>query len=132
MFGGVQASVSLCDQENLPVLELARDRGIGTLAKRSLAGRPWVGRPTGDPVHDEYRRRFEFVRAAVDVEDWDEFALRFTAYAPGVDCVIVGGTDAANVDRNVATIARGPLKLDGQSRVAAVYATHGRDWQGLV
>jgi aryl-alcohol dehydrogenase-like predicted oxidoreductase len=132
IFGGVQASVSLCDQQNLPVLALARSRGIGTLAKRSLAGRPWAGGPTGDPVHDEYRRRFDFVRAAVEVEDWDEFALRFTAYAPGVDCVIVGGTDAANVDRNVATIARGPLKLDGQSRVAAVYATHGRDWQGLV
>jgi aryl-alcohol dehydrogenase-like predicted oxidoreductase len=124
--------VSLCDQQSLAVLPHAQRRGLGTLAKRSLAGRPWIGAPTGDPVHDEYRRRFEHVRAALDVDDWDEFALRFTAFAPGVDCVLVGGTDAANVDRNVATVGLGPLKLSLQAAVAEVHAAHGRGWEGLI
>ena len=37
------------------------------------------------------------------------FRLRFAAFAPGVDCVIVGGTNVANVDRNVTAVHRGPL-----------------------
>jgi aryl-alcohol dehydrogenase-like predicted oxidoreductase len=132
VFTGVQASVSVCDQQNIPVLQVARARGIGTIAKRSFAGRPWVGTASGDPVHDEYRRRFERIRTAFEVENWDEFALRFAAYAPGVDCVIVGGTDTANVDRNVATVGRGPLKVQLQAAVAAVYEAHGQRWEGLV
>jgi aryl-alcohol dehydrogenase-like predicted oxidoreductase len=134
-FQGLQASVSLCDQQALPLLAAARSRGVGTLAKRSLAGRPWQGAAGGDAVHDEYRRRFMALRAELplEVDDWDVFALRFTAFAPGVDCVIVGGTDAANVDRNVAAIGRGPLMMPARSAVAAAWdAAGGRDWQGLV
>ena len=134
-FQGLQASVSLCDQQALPLLAAARSHGVGTLAKRSLAGRPWQGAANGDPVHDEYRRRFTKLRAALplEVDDWDDFALRFTAFAPGVDCVIVGGIDTANVDRNVAAIGRGPLMLHARSAVAAAWdAAGGTHWQGLV
>jgi aryl-alcohol dehydrogenase-like predicted oxidoreductase len=134
-FRGLQSSVNLCDQQALPLLEAARSRGVGTLAKRSLAGRPWQGAPSGDPVHDEYRRRFVALRArlSLEVEDWEELALRFAAFAPGVDCVIVGGVDAANVDRNVATVARGPLMLQARSAVTDAWdAAGGRHWQGLV
>jgi hypothetical protein len=47
--------------------------------------------------------------------------------------VIVGGTDAANVDRNVAAIGRGPLMLRARSAVAVAWdAAGGQDWQGLV
>ena len=131
-FGGVQASVNLCDQQSLPVLQEAQVRGAGTIAKRSFAGRPWVGAASGDPVHDEYRRRFEQIRGSIDAADWDDCALRFAAFAPGVDCVIVGGTDPANVDRNVAAVGRGPLKLVALDAVARGYEAHGRGWEGLV
>lgn len=133
-FQGLQASVNLCDQQALPVLRAARARGIGTIAKRSLAGRPWQGSAGGDPVHDEYRRRFESLRPALPfaVDDWEGFALRFAAYAPGVDCVIVGGTTVANVDRNVDTVGLGPLKLAERSAIADAYATLGQQWEGLV
>ena len=111
-FGGVQASVNLCDQQSLTLLQQAQARGIGTIAKRSLAGRPWVGAFSGDPVHDEYRRRFTMVRESLGITpaNWDEFALRFAAFAPGVDCVIVGGIDATNVDRNVAAVRKGAAR----------------------
>ena len=133
-FGSVQASVNLCDQQSLATLAEAQRRGLGTIAKRSLAGRPWAGGPGGDPVHDEYRRRFELLRAhwQLDVQDWDAFALRFAAFAPGVDCVIVGGTDAANVDRNVAAVERGPLMMSEQAAIRAAFENLGHDWAGLI
>jgi aryl-alcohol dehydrogenase-like predicted oxidoreductase len=133
-FHGVQASVNLCDQEALDAFAVARQRGLGTIAKRSLAGRPWAGGPSGDAVHDEYRRRYAAMRPdwPFSVEDWDAFALRFVAFAPNVDCVIVGGIDAANVDRNVAAISAGPLTMAEQAAVTAAYGAPGRRWRGLV
>lgn len=133
-FQGLQASVNLCDQQSLPVIEAARVRGVGTLAKRSLAGRPWQGASTGDTVHDEYRRRFETLRRewSVAAGDWDAVALRFAAFAPGVDCVIVGGTDIRHVDRNVAAVASGSLEPALLSAIGGSFASHGSGWEGLV
>ena len=107
---------------------------MGTIAKRSLAGRPWIGDFTGDHAHDEYRRRFALLQPAMrrTPPDWDEFALRFAAFAPGVDCVIVGGTDAANVDRNVAAVGRGPLENGDTAAAFAGYEAHGSQWRGIV
>ena len=127
--------MNLCDQQALPLLQAARSRGVGTIAKRSFAGRPWQGDFSGDPVHDEYRRRFAAFRARLtqEVDDWEDLALRFAAFAPGVDCVIVGGSNAANVDRNVAAVARGPLMLHTRSALASAWnAAGGGHWQGLV
>jgi aryl-alcohol dehydrogenase-like predicted oxidoreductase len=134
VFRSVQASVNLCDQQALPVLQRAHERGLGTIAKRSLAGRPWVGTYYGDCAHDEYRRRFEALRSHLPshVDDWDAFALRFAAHAPGVVCVIVGGTSVANVDRNVAAVRRGPLAPSDLATIAAAFESHGGAWQGLI
>lgn len=133
-FGGLQASVNLCDQQALSVFAVARERGIGTIAKRSLAGRPWAGVNPVDTAQSEYHRRFGFLRddRAVPGDDQDAFALRFAAFAPGVDCVIVGGTDAANVDRNITAVNRGPLAAADIAALASAYQRHGRDWGGLI
>lgn len=134
VFQGLQASVNLCDQQALPVLHAARVRGCGTIAKRSLAGRAWAGGAPVDEAQAGYRARFAAVRAALqpEVADWDAFALRFAAFADGVDSVIVGGTSTANVDRNVAAVARGPLAAAEQQAVHAVYQAHAHEWGGLV
>lgn len=133
-FRGLQASVNLCDQQALPVLQRAQTAGIGTIAKRSLAGRPWTGDFSGDYAHDEYRRRFAQLRPAIGTTppDWQEFSLRLVAFAPGVDCVIVGGTDVANVDRNIVAVHRGPLETSQTAAVRKAYETHGQQWRGLI
>jgi aryl-alcohol dehydrogenase-like predicted oxidoreductase len=133
-FRGFQASVNLCDQQALPVLRAARERGCGTIAKRSLAGRAWAGGAPVDEAQAGYRARFAAVRSALQpgIADWDGFALRFTAFADGVDSVIVGGASTANVDRNVAAVSLGPLAAEEQRAVHAVYAAHAREWGGLV
>jgi aryl-alcohol dehydrogenase-like predicted oxidoreductase len=134
-FGGVQASVSLCDQQALPALREAHACGLGTIAKRPMAGQPWrADRPPADPTHAEYWRRFAQLRAepGVAADDWEALALRFAAYAPGVDCVIVGGTDPRHLERNVAAVQAGPLEAGQQEALRAAFARHGAQWQGLV
>jgi aryl-alcohol dehydrogenase-like predicted oxidoreductase len=134
-FGSFQASVNPCDQQALPVLQRARANGAGTIAKRSLAGRPWTSAVApADPVHGEYHRRFAALRAglAVAPDDWDDAALRFAAYEEGVDCVIVGGTNVQHVQRNLAAAARGPLEPGLLAAIRAAYARLGADWRGLV
>ncbi len=55
-FGSVQASVNLCDQEALRALREASDCGLGTIAKRPLAGQPWRARGSSqEPVHTRVR-----------------------------------------------------------------------------
>jgi aryl-alcohol dehydrogenase-like predicted oxidoreductase len=134
-FGSVQASLNLCDQQALPVLAEARACGIGTIAKRPLAGQPWrASVPPGDPVHGEYWRRFAPLRTEMGLEpgDWEALALRFAAYAPGVDCVIVGGKSPRHLERNAAAVAAGPLEPAQQQAIRAAYARVGTGWQGLV
>lgn len=133
-YGAMQLGDPALDEAHVARMlhRVARRRGIGRIAKRSLAGRPWA---TGDDTpHAEYRRRYECMRRswAVPIPDWDEFSLRFATYVPGVDCVIVGGTDPANVDRNVAAVARGALMMEEQAAITTAFESHRSAWQGLV
>lgn len=134
-FGAVQASVNLCDQQALPWLRAARAAGIGTLAKRSFAGHPWAAADEpADPPHAEYHRRFRRLRPLLPDpgDDWPAAALRFVACADGVDCVIVGGTNARHVERNVAAVARGPLEAGLREALHDAFARLGADWRGIV
>jgi len=134
-FSGVQASVNLCDQQALEVLAQAQARGLGTIAKRPLAGRPWASTsmPT-DAVHAEYHRRFDAMRSTLPVgfEDWESLALRFAAHAPGVDCAIVGGTDVRHLERNAKAVAVGPLDAALEQRLRTAFDAAGPHWRGLV
>jgi aryl-alcohol dehydrogenase-like predicted oxidoreductase len=134
-FGSVQVSVNICDQNGLPAVTDARKRGLGTIGKRPLAGRPWTrGLPPPDPVHAEYHRRFAALREALGAEpgDWDSLALRFAAYEPGVDCVIVGGASPRHLERNAAVVASGPLEPGLRAACRERFAAAGSEWRGMV
>jgi aryl-alcohol dehydrogenase-like predicted oxidoreductase len=134
-FGSVQVSVNICDQQGLAAVTDARKRGLGTIGKRPLAGRPWTcGRPPSDPVHAEYHRRFVVLREGLGAEpgDWDSLALRFAAYEPGVDCVIVGGTNPRHLERNAAVVASGPLEQGLRAACRERFAAAGPEWRGMV
>lgn len=134
-FGSVQASVNLCDQQGLPLLVEAHACGLGAIAKRPLAGQPWrsaVSPP--DPVHGEYWRRFQQLRSqpGVDTDDWEALALRFAAHEPGVDCVIVGGTNALHLERNLAAVMAGPLEPSRRDAIRTAFGRLGSHWHGLI
>jgi aryl-alcohol dehydrogenase-like predicted oxidoreductase len=135
-FGAVQLSVNVCEPHAIARAVAARGAGLGVLAKRPYAGLPWrAAEPPADPPHAEYWRRFQRIRTAVAPADWAAFALRYAAYAPGVDACLVGGTSLAHLRRNVAAVARGPLDAAEAAAVAAVtalHATEGREWGGVI
>jgi aryl-alcohol dehydrogenase-like predicted oxidoreductase len=136
-FGSVQASLNVCDQQAARALSEAHACGLGTIAKRPLAGQPWRhDAPPGEPAHTEYWRRFALLRPEFDciVEDgdWEALALRYAAYAPGVDCAIVGSTDPRHLERNKAAIAAGPLEPGQRDKVRTAFARVGAAWQGQI
>jgi aryl-alcohol dehydrogenase-like predicted oxidoreductase len=134
-FGSVMASVNLCDQQALRPLAEAKACGLGTIAKRPLAGQPWRrNQPPDDAAHAEYWRRFSQLQGELDfgAEDWESLALRFAAYAPGVDCVIVGGADPRHLERNRAAVTAGPLEQSQRDALRAAYGRVGGAWQGIV
>lgn len=136
-FGSVQASVNICDQQALDPIAEAHACGLGTIAKRPLAGQPWRSvAPPEEPAHAEYWRRFALLSREFDCsathDDWEALALRFAAYAPGVDCVIVGSTDPRHLERNKAAVAAGPLETGQRDAIQAAFARVGAAWQGQI
>lgn len=134
-FGAVQASLNLCDQQAWRVLGEAHACGLGTIAKRPLGGQPWrAARPPADEVHADYWRRFDALRPEIGFEagDWESIALRFAAWAPGVDCAIVGGTDPGHLECNAASVAAGPLPPSQVEAIRAAFKKVGAQWQGRV
>ena len=64
--------------------------------------------------------------------DWEALALRFAAYAPAVDCVIVGGTDPGHLERNRDAVLAGPLDAAQVAAIRAAFARIGGGWRGLI
>jgi len=134
LFGSVQTSVNICDQLSLrQYLPTARQNGIGVIAKRPIANAPWrfSERPVGDYA-EEYWVRFK----AMDIDpgdfEWQELAVRFSAYAPGVCSAIVGTKNLSHFLENVELARKGPLPSELVERVLAGYDRENRGWLGQV
>ncbi len=129
----VQLSVNVCDQLSLAWLAKRRAEGLGTIAKRPLAERPWSrALASGDPAAREYWQRFRIMFGDDSDPVWQGRALRFAAFAPGVDCCLVGSTRAENIDRNLRELEAGPLPEDERAAIAAAFAGKNDDWRGVV
>lgn len=128
--GAIQASVNLCDQAALEgAIATAAARGIGVLAKRPLATAPWRA-GSGEAV---YRDRFAMIAPALGpVADWAGLAIRFSAFAPGVHCCLVGTQRLAHLRAAVEAVSLGPLDPLLESAVHDSFRTHGSTWRGVV
>lgn len=137
-FGSVETSVNLADQwSRHQVLPAAQDAGLGVIAKRPIANAAWrfPQRPAGDYAETYWERLGQLdlngVREGAGL-DWTQFALRFSAYAPGVHSAIVGTASIENLERNVRIVQEGPLPLDVLTHIEAAWRAHGADWGGEV
>jgi len=133
-FGAVECSVNLCDQRGLDAaLPAAAGGGLGVIAKRPLANAPWrhAERPAGQYV-EPYWERWQAMRLDPGGLPWDELALRFSAFAPGVSCCIVGTARLEHLRRNVALARRGPLPAAQVEAVRAAFRAQDRGWEGQV
>jgi aryl-alcohol dehydrogenase-like predicted oxidoreductase len=110
-FASVECSVNVFDQQSLThTLPGAQAQGLGVIAKRPLGNVPWrhAARPQGDYC-EPYWERMQVLNYQRDELDWDEFALRFSAFAPGVSSAIVGTASLDRLRHNVALVETGPL-----------------------
>ncbi|WP_246580258.1 aldo/keto reductase [Deinococcus aestuarii] len=133
-FGSLQTSVNVTDQWSLHhVLPGAAARGLGLIAKRPIANAAWqfTGRPVGQYA-EVYWERLRTLRLDPGDLDWNEFTLRFSAFAPGVSSAIVGTARVENLERNAAAVEKGPLPAEVLERIEAAWAEHGQGWGGEV
>ncbi|MBB5377752.1 aryl-alcohol dehydrogenase-like predicted oxidoreductase [Deinococcus metalli] len=137
-FGSVETSVNLADQWSAQhVLPQARDAGLGVIAKRPIANAAWqyAQRPAGQYAEPYWERLgtldLDGIRQGAGLE-WDEFALRFAAYTPGVHSAIVGTARVDNLERNIQLAQKGPLPIDVLTHIQAAWDEHGRGWGGEV
>ncbi len=54
-------------------------------------------------------------------ETLSEAAYRFSAYEPGMDCVLSGTSSAAHLKENLAAVQRGPLPVDALARLKQLF-----------
>ncbi|AKJ06745.1 Oxidoreductase [Archangium gephyra] len=133
-FGSVQTSVNVFDQKVLDwALPLAREKGIGVIAKRPLGNAPWrhAERPSAPDVAT-YWDRMRAMGLETGGMDWSELALRFAAFAPGVASCIVGTTRLENLQRNVHALEKGPLPEAMVERIRGAFRQHDHGWEGLI
>jgi len=132
-FQAVQTSISLADQRNLAsALPQMQARGLGVIAKRPVANAPWrfETRPYGQYA-EEYWYRWQTMRLNPRGLDWQELALRFVAFLPGVHTCIVGTANSEHLALNAKLVARGPLPADQVEEIQRAFQAHDEDWLGL-
>jgi len=137
-FDTLQTSVSIADQEALELtLPLARERGMGVIAKRPLANVAWRHRRKPDePYHQAYWSRlraldYAFLRATPAIAVGT--ALRFTLTVPGVHTAIVGTRRPERWQENARLLAAGTLPPTQFDRIRARWrAVADASWEGQV
>jgi aryl-alcohol dehydrogenase-like predicted oxidoreductase len=117
-FGSVQCSINVFDQRALSIIE---GTTLGVLAKRPLANYAWRGR------HELYASRMR----AMGLElPWDEIALRFSLFAPGVSAALVGTRSLAHLAAHARSLE--PLPEDVTRSIRDAFARHDDGWIGHV
>ncbi len=122
-FGSVEHSVNICDQRVIDgALTLATSLRLGIIAKRPLANAPWrfIECPKGEYV-EEYWWRWKTMNLDTRGLEWQELALRFSAFMPGVSSCIVGTSQISHVLENIHYIENGPLDEDHTSLIRKVF-----------
>ncbi|HRI64823.1 MAG TPA: aldo/keto reductase [Polyangium sp.] len=133
-FGAIETSVNICDQRSLEkLIGSGMTHHLGVIAKRPLANAPWRfgERPVGHyaEVYWERLRQMD-----IDPGDlpWDELALRFAVFCPGVSTAIAGTASIQNLDRNIRMANRGPLPSDVFRDIRDAFRRHDHDWIGQI
>lgn len=132
-FDSIQTSVNFCDQRDIDsVIPVAKQKGMGIIAKRPLANAPWLYNelPVGEYV-EEYWKRWKTMNMEFDLP-WDEIALRFTAFSSNIDTCIVGTSSEVHLKNNIKIIEKGPLPEDMVFKIKDTFKKNDDNWTGQV
>jgi aryl-alcohol dehydrogenase-like predicted oxidoreductase len=139
-FSTLQTSISIADQQVLDkggVLEAARERGMGVIAKRPIANAAWrhEKEPVGTYSHEYWKRLQELKYAFLSRSTGDAaaIALRFTLSQEGVHTAIVGTTKPGRWLENARALEKGKLPAAEIEAIRARWiAVANSDWVGQV
>jgi len=137
-FDTLQTSVNIADQEALDLtLPLAKERGMGVIAKRPVANAAWQHPgPPPESYHQTYWERFQVLQYPLQSLPLGEavaLAMRFTASAQGVHTMIVGTTKPERWKQNAEALAPGPLSPEEFQQIRARWAEVAKkDWVGQI
>ena len=133
-FDSVQASVNICDQKILENhMPGIREKGLGMIAKRPLANATW--RHNSPPIGHysvEYWYRMQKMKIDPHGLEWNELALRFSAYSPGVSTCIAGSSKIEHFMENLKAIIKGPLPDELSQHIRSEFLNHDNNWIGVV
>jgi aryl-alcohol dehydrogenase-like predicted oxidoreductase len=137
-FQAIETSVNLFDQRGIhAALPEAARRGVGVIAKRPLGNAPWrfAERPVGNYCEPYWERMTAMAMHAIVEQsglEWDEIALRFTVFTPGVGTAIVGTSSTKNLQRNIEIVNKGALPQDLIERITQTFRQHDNGWTGQI
>jgi len=133
-FGAVQTSINICNQQSIPArLSQLKGNGIGVIAKRPLAGAVWNSNQRPDSYCEaHYWDRWKTMDLDPQGLSWNDLALRFCAYLPGVTSCIVGTGKIDHFKSNTITLAQGPLDAALQLSIQETFVRHDDGWVGLI
>jgi len=136
-FDTLQTSISIADQEAIDLtLPVARERGMGVIAKRPIANAVWRNqtKPSDSYYHAYWERLrkldYDFLRG--DPDQSIGIALRFTLSQPGVHTAIVGTTKPGRWSENAKLLEAEPLSDDEVEKIRARWReVAGAMWRKL-
>ncbi len=143
-FDSLQTSVSICDQEAIELtLPLAKQKGMGVVAKRPIANAAWrYDKKPDNEYHVEYWNRlqelkYEFAMGDARKKEGPDgpagIAMRFTAMQPGVDVLIVGTTKPERWQQNADLMRAGPLSKELHESIRARWKAVAKpEWTGQI
>ncbi len=132
-FKSLQTSVNITDQRDIDgILKTAEEKGMGVIAKRPVANAPWRfnERPSGH-YSEDYWLRWKKMNLNFDM-DWQEIALRFTAFTNVVDTCIVGTSNIDHLRENIKIFEKGPLPDDIYDSIRKSFKENDDNWIGLL
>ena len=133
-FDTLQTSISIADQEALELtLPLARERGMGVIAKRPLANVAWRYTRRPDSYYVDYWERVRALDYAFlkKPETAVATALRFTLSVPGVHTAIVGTARPGRFEENARHLEAGKLPAAELKAIRARWSAVADDsWVG--
>ncbi len=141
-FDALQTSVNIADQECIELtLPLAREKGMGVVAKRPIANAAWrYDAKPDNGYHVEYWNRLQELKYAFAMGEKRSdtgpdgaagTALRFSAFQPGVHVCIVGTSKPERWRQNAELLRAGALSEEAVKTIRARWKEVAKaEWTG--